>query len=76
MAASPEAVQEPQERVLVITRVFDAPRALSLGTKMHHAAFTVGISQFGRSQLCRWADPADWERFARRSFAYLRQLGP
>ncbi len=41
---------------------FDSPRALSLGTKMHHAAFTVGISQFGRSQLCRWANPADWER--------------
>ncbi|KIN61596.1 Glycosyl transferase, group 1 family protein [Sulfitobacter noctilucae] len=43
---------------------FDAPRALSLGTKMHHAAFTVGISQFGRSQLCRWADPDDWDRIA------------
>ena len=41
---------------------FDAPRALSLGRKIHHADFTVAISQFGRSQLCRWADPADWER--------------
>jgi glycosyltransferase involved in cell wall biosynthesis len=41
---------------------FDAPRALSLGPKIHHSAFTVAISQFGRSQLCRWADPADWER--------------
>ena len=41
---------------------FDAPRALSLGTKMHHADFTVAISQFGRSQLCRWADAADWPR--------------
>lgn len=41
---------------------FDAPRALSLGTKMHHADFTVAISQFGRSQLCRWADAADWDR--------------
>ncbi|MEP5729187.1 MAG: glycosyltransferase [Sulfitobacter sp.] len=41
---------------------FDAPRALSLGRKMHHAAFTIAISQFGRSQLCRWADPADWDR--------------
>ncbi|MGJ8616301.1 MAG: glycosyltransferase [Sulfitobacter sp.] len=40
---------------------FDSPRALSLGTKMHHAAFTVAISQFGRSQLCRWADPHDWD---------------
>ena len=41
---------------------FDAPRALSLGAKMHEADFTVAISQFGRSQLCRWADPDDWAR--------------
>ncbi len=41
---------------------FDAPRALSLGRKVAHADFAVAISQFGRSQLCRWADPADWER--------------
>ncbi len=43
---------------------FDAPRALSLGTKMRHADFTIAISQFGRSQLCRWADPTDWDRIA------------
>lgn len=41
---------------------FDAPRALSLGVKMRHAAFTVAISSFGRSQLMRWADFADWPR--------------
>lgn len=41
---------------------FDAPRALSLGDKMHDAAFTVAISQFGRSQLCRWATHDDWNR--------------
>ena len=41
---------------------FDAPRALSLGEKMRHAAFTVAISSFGRSQLMRWADFADWPR--------------
>jgi colanic acid/amylovoran biosynthesis glycosyltransferase len=41
---------------------FDSPRALSLQDKMAHAAFTVAISQFGRSQLCRWADPNDWPR--------------
>lgn len=41
---------------------FDAPRALSLGRKIAHAEFAVAISQFGRSQLCRWADPEDWER--------------
>ncbi|MDF1727357.1 MAG: glycosyltransferase [Sulfitobacter sp.] len=41
---------------------FDAPRALSLGDKIAQSAFTVAISSFGRSQLCRWADPADWPR--------------
>lgn len=41
---------------------FDAPRALSLGAKMRAADFTVAISQFGRSQLMRWADHADWDR--------------
>lgn len=41
---------------------FDAPRALSLGNKIHHSAFAVAISQFGRSQLCRWTDHSDWAR--------------
>lgn len=41
---------------------FDAPEALSLGDKMTNAAFTVAISQFGRSQLCRWVAPEHWPR--------------
>ncbi|MDQ1847027.1 glycosyltransferase [Gemmobacter fulvus] len=41
---------------------FDAPQALSLAEKIHHAAFSVAISSYGRSQLCRWADVADWPR--------------
>ncbi|MER2507286.1 MAG: glycosyltransferase [Amaricoccus sp.] len=41
---------------------FDAPVALSLGDKMRHAAFTVAISSFGRSQLCRWSDLDGWAR--------------
>lgn len=41
---------------------FDAPRALSLGPKMRDAAFTVAVSRFGRSQLCRWAGFEDWPR--------------
>ncbi|WP_299819391.1 glycosyltransferase [uncultured Jannaschia sp.] len=43
---------------------FDAPRALSLDDKIRDSAFTVGVSQFGRSQLCRWADLGDWPRLA------------
>lgn len=41
---------------------FDAPRDLSLGLKLDRAAFGVGVSQFGRSQLKRWADFATWPR--------------
>ena len=41
---------------------FDAPGALSLDDKMTNAAFTVAISSFGRSQLCRWVDHAHWPR--------------
>ncbi|MFZ1470412.1 MAG: glycosyltransferase family 4 protein, partial [Paracoccaceae bacterium] len=41
---------------------FDAPRAHSLHEKVARAAFTVAISSFGRSQLCRWADVADWSK--------------
>lgn len=43
---------------------FDAPLPLALGDKMRHAAFTVAISSFGRSQLYRWAALADWKKLA------------
>ncbi len=41
---------------------FDAPHALSLADKIAAAAFTVGVSSFGRSQLCRWGGPEHWPR--------------
>ena len=41
---------------------FDAPLALSLGLKADRADFVVAISQFGRSQLYRWADFGSWDR--------------
>lgn len=41
---------------------FDAPVALSLGEKVHRATFAVATSGYGRSQLCRWAPLADWDR--------------
>ncbi|MEM7319154.1 MAG: glycosyltransferase family 4 protein [Pseudomonadota bacterium] len=43
---------------------FDAPAALSLGLKTNAAAFTVAVSQFGRSQLCRWAEFDAWRRIS------------
>lgn len=44
------------------TETFDAPQLQALDEKIARAAFAVGVSQFGRSQLCRWSDPACWER--------------
>lgn len=41
---------------------FDAPRALSLGLKLDRAALGIAVSQFGRSQLQRWADYRTWDR--------------
>ncbi|MBM3606450.1 MAG: glycosyltransferase family 4 protein [Alphaproteobacteria bacterium] len=41
---------------------FDAPAALSLGAKIAEARFTVAVSAFGRSQLCRWAPGGSWDR--------------
>jgi colanic acid/amylovoran biosynthesis glycosyltransferase len=41
---------------------FDRPIALKLGLKVHRSAFTVAISEYGRSQLLRWCDFADWPK--------------
>jgi colanic acid/amylovoran biosynthesis glycosyltransferase len=41
---------------------FDEPRQIDLAGKVADAAFTVAISDYGRSQICRWAALADWER--------------
>ncbi len=41
---------------------YDAPRALSLGTKIARSKFTVAITSYGRSQLSRWAGPQHWDR--------------
>ena len=41
---------------------FDRPLALALDTKIARARFALAVSQFGRSQLCRWAAPGHWPR--------------
>ncbi len=43
---------------------FDAPVQLYLRQKIADAKFVVAISDFGRSQLMRWAKPADWPKIA------------
>lgn len=41
---------------------FDRPDSLSLGKKIDLAAFVVGVSSFGRSQLMRWTPVEDWPK--------------
>lgn len=41
---------------------YDAPGALDLRGKIADAKFTVGISDFGRSQLMRWSAPKYWDK--------------
>ncbi|MCA2011891.1 glycosyltransferase [Pararhodobacter sp. CCB-MM2] len=41
---------------------FDKPAALALKTKLEKADFTVAISSYGRSQLCRLVDYRIWPR--------------
>lgn len=41
---------------------FDAVHSLSLAAKMERAAFTVAVSSYGRSQLCRWLPHDAWDR--------------
>ncbi|MHB1677801.1 MAG: glycosyltransferase [Sulfuriferula sp.] len=41
---------------------FDKPEFIHIAAKVRHAAFVVAISSFGRSQLYRWVDYADWPK--------------
>lgn len=41
---------------------FDKPQAIGLNTTIHHAKFVAAISSYGRSQLFRWANFADWQK--------------
>jgi glycosyltransferase involved in cell wall biosynthesis len=41
---------------------FDDPEGLSLREKIARAEFVVAVSDFGRSQLLRWCDFADWPK--------------
>ena len=41
---------------------FDAPRSYAYGVKIARSAFTVAISEYGRSQLFRWSDYEDWPK--------------
>lgn len=41
---------------------FDKPEAIALSDKIQRAAFVVGVSSFGKSQLFRWCDYKQWSK--------------
>jgi colanic acid/amylovoran biosynthesis glycosyltransferase len=41
---------------------FDQPQLLGIGKKIRHSAFVVAISSYGRSQLYRWVEHAQWSK--------------
>ncbi len=41
---------------------FDKPVLLHLPRKIQHAAFVIGVSHFGRSQICRWVAHEQWSK--------------
>ena len=41
---------------------FDKPQALGLAEKIRRAGFVVAISSYGRSQLYRWVEHAQWPK--------------
>lgn len=43
---------------------FDKPQALHLSDKLSRSAFVVAISSYGRSQLYRWMNQAQWPKVA------------
>jgi glycosyltransferase involved in cell wall biosynthesis len=43
---------------------FEKAPLLSLDKKLEHATFAVCVSSFGRSQLMRWSQPAQWQKIA------------
>lgn len=41
---------------------FDKPQSLAVGEKVRRSAFVVAISSYGRSQLFRWVEHAQWHK--------------
>ncbi|MEX2123293.1 MAG: glycosyltransferase [Woeseia sp.] len=41
---------------------FDKPGLISLATKIRHAAFVAGVSDFGRAQLWRYTAAPEWDK--------------
>lgn len=44
------------------TETFDYPPFIGIADKVAHAAFVVAVSDYGRSQLCRWSERVHWPK--------------
>ena len=42
----------------------DAAQFIGLPEKVRRAAHVVAVSEYGRSQLCRWVEPAHWDKIS------------
>jgi colanic acid/amylovoran biosynthesis glycosyltransferase len=42
----------------------DAARFIGIPEKVRRAAHVVAVSEYGRSQLCRWVSPAHWDKIS------------
>ncbi|MBX3247188.1 MAG: glycosyltransferase family 4 protein [Myxococcales bacterium] len=44
------------------TETFDYPPFIGIADKVANAAFVVAVSEYGRSQLCRWSEQEHWDK--------------
>lgn len=44
------------------TETFDFPPFIGISDKVANAAFVVAVSDFGKSQLCRWSEFRHWDK--------------
>ena len=42
----------------------DAAQFIGIPEKVRRAAHVVAVSEYGRSQLCRWVEPAHWDKIS------------
>jgi glycosyltransferase involved in cell wall biosynthesis len=42
----------------------DAAQSVGIPEKVRRAAHVVAVSEYGRSQLCRWVEPAHWSKIS------------
>lgn len=42
----------------------DAAQFIGIPEKVHRAAHVVAVSEYGRSQLCRWVEPVHWNKIS------------